>query len=581
VNQKKRSRNFSSLAMTALVAVLIVISAAASTLMRPWVNFVQESQKVLLECDRIQSIACTKQLQSAQKQLAKFARNSQALGAIPVFNQVAPILSAHVNLLESATEMQACLVDCQNTDLNELAGKTQSSLERTHASLTQSSLWQFLAAKSTTLSAYERALYSMSDLSQSFTPLLPHTAMLLGAQKPITYRILLQNNKEIRPSGGFMGSFATLTLNNARIQELKVEDIYVPDGQIKGYVAEPFGVKNYLFDGQHPGWRLRDSNWHPDFPTAAQSINWFFAEGQEKPADVLVALNLSTVEAMLSHIGPIAVMDYGVSVDAKSIYAITQAQAEHNFFPGSTQKGDFLRSLAKSFMQQLAAMPLEQQVQLLTLMQENLVKGEIMLVAQDSELNQALEHAQFTGKLPDITCQENGCEPLVLGIVESNVGATKANCCIERDFSNQISVTDSTMTQVVSLQFTNSSLANPEPPYHFGGGYKNYMRILLPKDALVSSIAIDGQALPSHAIDQETFSNYIFWGFLHTVEGGQTSRADITIQKPLREAERNQKLLLIKQPGIPETQWQFASEIDGTSSKKTVLHTQTMEIAID
>lgn len=547
--------------------------------MRPWVNFVQESQKALLECNDLQSALCGKHLQSSQKELAQFAAHTQVLRVVPFLNQIPPIFSAHADLLANVVVIQTCLVDCQNTDLNELASKTYSSIGSTYEALARSSLWHYFASKSTTLASYEQALQQLKNMNQSLEGLFAHTATLMGSQKPITYRILLQNNKEIRPSGGFMGSYATLTLSNARIQEFSVEDIYVPDGQIKGYVAEPFGVKNYLFDGEHPGWRLRDSNWHPDFPTAAQSINWFFAEGQEKPADVLIALNLSTVEKILALIGPVAVMDYGVTIDAESIYAITQAQAEHNFFPGSTQKGDFLRSLSRAFMQKLFSMPLQQQLDILALVHENLNNGEIMLVAQDFALNQALEQTQFTGKLPDITCQEDGCEPLVLGLVESNVGATKANCCIQRDFSNRILLTDSTMTLALSLQFTNTSLASPEPPYHFGGGYKNYMRLVLPKDVTVSSIAIDDQLLSATDIDQETFGNYIFWGFLHLVEGGQISSVHLTLQKPLRD-DVEQKMLLLKQPGIPDTPWQLTTEQDGQRSTQTINHSQTVEIPL-
>jgi hypothetical protein len=543
------------MAAGALALLIITLSALAATAMRPWVQFVQNAQQSLFACQQAQSSDCTKQVSAAQQSLAQFAQNVSLLEKVPGLRQFPPIISAHAQLLSGVSTLQACVANCQDVNLDETVIQTFQAITATRKALRESPVWNYLAAQSDTLASYQAALEHLAESSQSFEALLPHTSTLLGLNKPITYRFLLQNNKEIRPSGGFMGSFATITLNESRIDDLKVEDIYVPDGQIKGYVSEPYGIKQYLFDGDHPGWRLRDSNWHPDFPTAAESINWFFAEGQERPADVLVALNLSTVEKFLSLLGPIEVLDYGVTIDSQSIYAITQAQAEHNFFPGSTQKGDFLRSLAQAFSQKIEEAPLETRLRIFELLRLELTRGEILLVANDPTLQDALKVSGLTGSLPAIDCLEFGCAPNVLGVIEANVGSTKANCCITRDFRSEIQLTPEAMLQELTLTFSNSSLPNPEPPYHFGGGYKNYLRLVLPKDVSVNRIAIDGISLDPNSIDTQAFGNYSFWGFLHLVEGGKTSTITISLAKPRTANAPKESLILIKQPGIPDVPW--------------------------
>ncbi len=533
-----------------------------------------------MACEQVHSSRCTQRLLAAHQELARFASHTRVLHMVPVLNEIPSILSSQAELLLSAATIQACFVDCSDADLSKIANDAHHRLANANTALSQSRLWRLVSSQLSSLASYHHTLHSLQTFSDAIQPLFPHLSELLGQNKPITYRILLQNNKEIRPSGGFMGSYATLTLDKTRIIDVHVEDIYVPDGQIKGYVEEPYGIRHYLFAGDHPGWRLRDSNWHPDFPTAAQSINWFFAEGQEKPADILVALNLSTVEKVLDLVGPIPVLDYDVTIDSQNMYAITQAQAEANFFPGSTQKGDFLRSLSDSFAAKLARLPVAKGVEVATLLLDELSRREIMISAQEPSVAQAVRLLGWDGSLPEVKCDAQGCTPLVLGIVEANVGSTKANCCIARQFSDTITFEDERVTHELALQFANTSLPKPEPPYHFGGGYKNYLRLLLPKDVLVTSVAIDGVLLDAYDIDHEAFAQYVFWGFLHQVEGGQTSTVSVRLEVANKGNKPDSSLTLLKQPGIPSVPWKLTHSNGQASSSQSLTLSQTTSLSL-
>ncbi len=546
--------------------------------MRPWINFVQQVQEAIISCEQAQSEICTKSLFAAQKELARFATNTRVLSTVPILNEIPPILTSQAELIFSAASIQACLVDCSETDLSKVGSDAHRALESANTAMSASRLWNVVSSKSSTLNSYHQTIQDLYALSGPLQPFFPHLPELLGQNKPITYRVLLQNNKEIRPSGGFMGSYANLRVERSKLVDMNVEDIYVPDGQIKGYVPEPLAIKNYLFNGDHPGWRLRDSNWHPDFPTAAQSINWFFAEGQEVPADMLVAINLSTVEKIMDILGPIEVLDYGVSIDSKSIYAITQAQAEHNFFPGSTQKGDFLRALSDAIAQHLVAVSVKKKLEVASLLLTELNRGEILLFSQNPLLQKELVSLDYAGKLPDLECEDEECSPNVLGVIEANVGSTKANCCITRDFYNEITQSSDEFTQKLTLTFTNSSLSEPEPPYHFGGGYKNYMRLVVPKDTIISTIAVDGIPLADNAIDSELFENYALYGFLHLIEGGTTSTATITLKKPQALVKQATNLTLLKQPGILDVPWNLRLDTDHGALNQSLMLSKTTTI---
>ncbi|KKU82477.1 MAG: hypothetical protein UY10_C0032G0013, partial [Microgenomates group bacterium GW2011_GWA2_47_8] len=49
-----------------------------------------------------------------------------------------------------------------------------------------------------------------------------------------TYLILLQNSMELRPAGGFIGSIATLGIEDGFMETPVVQDVYALDGQLKG-----------------------------------------------------------------------------------------------------------------------------------------------------------------------------------------------------------------------------------------------------------------------------------------------------------------------------------------------------------
>ena len=80
------------------------------------------------------------------------------------------------------------------------------------------------------------------------------------------FMILLQNNHELRPGGGFLGQYAVIKIKNAEIISAVVEDAKLLDQRIKDAdikVTPPWPLTRYA---QIKRWMLRDSNFSPGFP---------------------------------------------------------------------------------------------------------------------------------------------------------------------------------------------------------------------------------------------------------------------------------------------------------------------------
>lgn len=109
-------------------------------------------------------------------------------------------------------------------------------------------------------------------------PLIKVLPSLLGESEAKKYLVLFQNDKELRPTGGFLTSYTIVTLDKGVIKVDKQDDIYPLDDAIPNKPAAPDPLKKYL--PSVPRWNLRDSNLSPDF---LESMDTFRSMYEKSP----------------------------------------------------------------------------------------------------------------------------------------------------------------------------------------------------------------------------------------------------------------------------------------------------------
>lgn len=135
-------------------------------------------------------------------------------------------------------------------------------------------------------------------------------ADVMLAQDDVTrrYLILLQNNLELRPGGGFLGQYAVFEIKNGEIVEgsLKVEDSNILDNTYKSDRLLPANLQKYISDTKK--WKFRDSNYSPDYPENVENALYFYGlSGNDANFDGVFAINASLLEDILEVTGPITV----------------------------------------------------------------------------------------------------------------------------------------------------------------------------------------------------------------------------------------------------------------------------------
>ncbi|MBI4100644.1 DUF4012 domain-containing protein [Candidatus Microgenomates bacterium] len=403
-------------------------------------------------------------------------------------------------------------------------------------------LWSQAAAQSPQigekLAKYRRAV----SIGKGWFAVLPQ---LIGAEEKQTYLLLLQNNMELRPTGGFIGSYGLFTFEKGRM-DLKIEDVYTADGQLRGHVEPPAPIKKYLGEIH---WFLRDSNWDPDFPQSAQKAQWFLEKEMGVKTEGVIAIDLNLAQNLLSVLGPINLPDYQETVTSQNLFEIAERHAQENFFPGSTQKRNFLNDLARQIILKAKDQKTENAKPLVQALTKSLNEGHLLIYFADSRIEDLVLQNGWDGRIGETPCRGlDNCLGDYQQIVEANLGMNKIGNKVKKQIEDQIEIgEDGQINHDLILKYRNES----EDVVLMGGAYKNYLRVYTPEGAMLNSLTIDGVATKS--ADIATASGKTIFGFYFEVpsKGKKEIAVSYNVPGKIFLPEKFQYNFLIqKQPGI-------------------------------
>jgi len=408
----------------------------------------------------------------------------------------------------------------------------------------------------------------LDNLAQVMSSTIDFWPDALGFQGTRNYLILFQNNMELRPGGGFIGSYALLALNKGKIANFKIYDVYDADGQLKGHIEPPYPIRRYL-PSIH--WYLRDSNFNVDFSKGAVASAVFLNTEMQQTVDGVIGVDLSFVKNLLDISGPVNVSDYNQTVNTDNFYQVTQAHSQDSFFPGSTQKKDFLTSFYNALQNKISGQKNLSYLSFAQTLIKSINEKHVLFAFNNSSEQAAFAVNGWSSALVQDTSSSNSLIDDFVGINEANLGGNKANYYIARSLSQAVEVkSDKSINETLTASFKNSA------PQSLGdkGIYKNYLRFILPLNAVISGIQIDNQeqkiipaitdptiyekkgfvpptGLEVQKEDQGGKTNY---GFLVTIEPQalKTIKINYVLAQKINtsQSQLSYHLKIFKQPGI-------------------------------
>lgn len=346
---------------------------------------------------------------------------------------------------------------------------------------------QMGTAGETILARYRHIIASVDK----FLVLYPR---LGGFREKQVYLLLLQNSMELRPTGGFIGSIALVTTQDGSLVDLQIQDVYTVDGQLRGHVDPPLPIREII--GQEH-WYLRDSNWDVDFPSAAARAAWFYEKETGIRVDGVIAISTPFIVNLLSVTGPLTLVDYNDRITSQNFYGKSLFYTQADFFPGSTQKKDFLGSLTRTLIDQLTTSRSLNAVNVFRAFTSALGGRDLMIYFRDPELQGTITQFGWSGNvysLPGCAGAGTSClfDPLM--VVEANLGVNKANYFVTRRLARSVKIEqDGGVRESVTVSFANASEGQVAVSE---GVYRSYVRFVIPLDATIEEVRLNGSAIP-------------------------------------------------------------------------------------
>jgi len=319
-------------------------------------------------------------------------------------------------------------------------------------------------------------LASLVNDLQNIEQLSSSLKEIFGAEGYRRYLLAFQNPNELRPTGGFLGSYAVIDIKDGKIQNLEVPPAgsYDMRGYNTAFVEPPAPL--LLLNKR---WEFQDSNWFPNFPDSAQKMMWFYQKSKEKTVDGVIAINSNVLEKLLTVFGPIKDEERDLTLSSEDALQQIRTNIEENKYKSRQQK-QIISDLAQDFIKNIENIKTDQALPLLLSLYESLEEKDVQLYFTDSKVQKQIEDFGWAGKIID-----TGNEKDYLMVVNTNIQGQKSDAYIEQNISHESLIKpDGTILDTVTITRTHTGTKGE---YLYGQTNIDYIRVYVPQDSKLIS----------------------------------------------------------------------------------------------
>ncbi|MBU1151499.1 DUF4012 domain-containing protein [Patescibacteria group bacterium] len=263
----------------------------------------------------------------------------------------------------------------------------------------------------------------ISEILNSISKHFPAILKLLGDRYPHRYLILLQNNSELRPTGGFIGSYAIVDVNEGYIANLEVHDVYDIDGSFGEFVEPPQELKMLTNN-----WRFRDSNYSPDFSVSAAKAKWFLEKEGGPTVETVIGMNQGLLKTLLGITGPIQVGDFG-KLTAENYELLLSFIIEGKIW-GAEDPKHILKVFIPAFKEEI--MQEKYIAKVLSKIYLAIQQKHLMFYSSDPEIQELFDQSALSGRIHPPGKKED-----YLSVINISIGGTKSDKFTEEKITHQ------------------------------------------------------------------------------------------------------------------------------------------------
>ncbi len=359
--------------------------------------------------------------------------------------------------------------------------------------------------------------------------LLPEFA---GLGKERTHLLLFLNNTELRPGGGFIGTFGVLKTKDGDVTTLETADSYALDKPSEGVstVASPAPLARY---NATPVWYFRDANWSPDFfVSSVDTLKLFNQEASVAglPTQVIdgtIGVTPTFLQAILGITGPVAVG--GLTFTADNVTDELEYQVEVAYkgkdIP-EAQRKEVIGAFVNELKRHLFSLPLSEWVRVADVVQEGFAQKQIAMMSADPKTEELISSVGWGGRvLAGPSTGSGSMSGDVQMVVDANLGSLKSDPKVARSIAYEI-------FQNSSAQYVGRTTVTYSHTGSFDWKttrYRTYARLYVPAGSelirVTGSMLDDKLHNPSNSegpVDVATELGLTSFGAFISIEPGET-----------------------------------------------------------
>lgn len=325
-----------------------------------------------------------------------------------------------------------------------------------------------------TYSQLASTLPALVSSTKDFLSLSDALSTILGTNETKHYLLVFQNNTELRPTGGFMGSYAEMTVHNGVMEQLDIPGggTYDLQGQQKQSFVAPWPLQ--LLSAK---WEFQDANWFPDFRTSARHIISFYKNSRGSDVDGVIAVNANYVQDLIGLLGPVDMPEYDRTIDHTNFITETQKIVEQEYDKTENKPKAFIGALAPKLIEKALHESPDTFLTLAGQLNKGLSNKDIQLYFADESVEKTVLSRGWGGDLKQT-------DKDYLMVVDTNLGGGKTDAVMDEHTDVNVSIaSDGTISNTVTI--TRKHNGDPSDPFT-GANNVNYQRLYVPKGSTLT-----------------------------------------------------------------------------------------------
>lgn len=398
---------------------------------------------------------------------------------------------------------------------------------------------------------------TVTHLFVSARPLVAVSPDLLGQTKTKRYLILFQNDKELRPTGGFITAYAVFLVNKGKITVESADDIYKLDrnGTTKFLPPQPFMDHLNVFRLY-----IRDANFEPDFVTSMKQFEALYNPLRgNSDYDGIVALDTHVLVSAMKILGPIPAYGTNFTTEPDTrcggcpnvIYELEDLVGRRVNYIREDRK-DIIGVLLYQIMQKaLGVSPGQYWGQLFQMALTEAEQKHILVYLHDSSAQKGITALNMAGQIKDYQGD-------YLYINDANLGGAKSNMFVTQTVKEEYQTApDGTITKTLTVEYKNPETASAGCNLETGGVclngiMPNWVRVYVPK----GSQLIEFKGSEDKVKTSVAYGKTVFEGFL-TVKPLGTSQVVVKYKLSVKAQKGVLPVLIQKQPGTDGNEYKI------------------------